>query len=103
MKTGECHLINEPAPSDLASMQSNQKLKVLKGPGFNVGYLAMNVKKALSKNLLVRKAINLALNKKVLYKSDLYGECDSCKKPSSTLYGPIMKRQIHIPLQFEKG
>ena len=81
LKTGECHLINEPAPSDLASMQSNQKLKVLKGPGFNVGYLAMNVKKGPFKNLLVRKAINLALNKKSYIKAIYMGNAIPAKNP----------------------
>jgi dipeptide transport system substrate-binding protein len=81
LKTGECHLINEPAPSDLASMEKNKNLKVLKGPGFNIGYLAMNVKKGPFKNILVRKAINLALNKKSYIKAIYMGNAIPAKNP----------------------
>ena len=64
LKAGECHLIIEPAPADLKSMQADGRLKVLQGPGLNVGYLAINTAKKPFDNVLVRRAINHALNKK---------------------------------------
>ncbi|MDC0253641.1 ABC transporter substrate-binding protein [Bacteriovoracales bacterium] len=81
LKTGECHLINEPAPSDLTSIEKNKGLKVLKGAGFNVGYLAMNVKKGPFKNVLVRKAINMALNKNSYIKAIYMGNAILAKNP----------------------
>lgn len=63
LKTGECHLIIEPSPADIPAMKSNKELKVISGASLNVGYLAINTQKKPFDNLLVRKAINHALNK----------------------------------------
>jgi len=63
LKTGECHLIIEPAPNDIPAIKKDVKLKVMEAPGMNVGYLAMNVSKKPFDDLYVRRAINHALNK----------------------------------------
>lgn len=64
LKTNECHLIIDPAPQDLKAMEKNESLIVLKKPGLNVGYVAMNTQKAPFDNILVRKAVHHALNRK---------------------------------------
>ncbi len=81
LKTGECHLIIEPAPADVASMKKNIKLKVLEGAGLNVGYLAMNVKKKPFDNVNVRKAINLALNRQAYIDAIYLGNAKIAKNP----------------------
>jgi dipeptide transport system substrate-binding protein len=63
LKTGECHLVIEPAPADLEAMRADSKLKVLSAAGLNVGYLSMNTLKKPFDNLMVRKAVAHALNK----------------------------------------
>jgi dipeptide transport system substrate-binding protein len=81
LKAGECDLIAEPAPADIAGLRSNDNIKVLNGSGLNVGYLAMNVEKAPLDNVLVRQAINHALNKKS-YIDDIYlGNAMVAKNP----------------------
>lgn len=62
LKTGECHLIAEPAPNDLKLMKSISSIQVAAEPGANVGYLAINVKKKPFDNLKVRQAIAYSLN-----------------------------------------
>ena len=73
LKTGECHLIIEPAPADIASMQKNENIKVLSNAGLNIGYLAMNTAKKPFDNILVRKAVNHALNKESYIKAIYLG------------------------------
>ena len=77
LKTGECHLIIEPNPADIASMKLNKKASS-SASGLNIAYLAMNTKKAPFNNVLVRKAINYALNKKSYLKAIYRGKCYHC-------------------------
>jgi dipeptide transport system substrate-binding protein len=63
IKTGECHLIAEPAPSDYQQFVDDKNLKVTSKAGMNIGFLAFNVTKKPFDNLAVRKAIAHALNR----------------------------------------
>lgn len=81
LKTGECHLIIEPAPADLEDMQSNPRVKLINGPGLNVGYLALNTQKAPFNNPLVRKAIQYALNRQSYIKAIYLGHAMQAKNP----------------------
>ena len=64
LKAGECHFVTLPAISELDNMRANPAVTVISQEGLNVGYLAMNVTKAPFDNVLVRQAINHALNRK---------------------------------------
>src|SRR5690606_5004101 len=81
LKTGECHLIIEPSPADLAAMKTNKDLKVLSGASLNVGYLAMNTQKKPFDNVLVRQAINHALNKQSYIEAIYMGNAEVAKNP----------------------
>lgn len=59
----ECHLLNEPAPQDIEKIQQTKGLEVVQAAGLNVGYLAMNTQKQPFDNVLVRRAMNHALNR----------------------------------------
>jgi dipeptide transport system substrate-binding protein len=63
LKAQECHIAIEPAPTDLEDLKRTEHLSVIESPGLNVGYLAMNTKKAPLDNLKVRQAIHHALNR----------------------------------------
>tara|TARA_R110002072_G_scaffold534_8_gene4256 strand:- start:8496 stop:10082 length:1587 start_codon:yes stop_codon:yes gene_type:complete len=81
LKAGECHLIIEPAPADLAAMKKDKSLKVIQGSGLNVGYLAMNTQKKPFDNLLVRKAINMTLNRKTYIDAIYLGNAQVAVNP----------------------
>lgn len=81
LKTNECHLIIEPAPADLTAMKANKSLLVMNGAGLNVGYLAMNTSRKPYNNVLVRRAINHALNKKSYIKAIYLGNAIVAKNP----------------------
>ncbi len=81
LKTGECHLVIEPSPTDLNSMKNDKNLKVISGAGLNVGYLAMNVEKKPFDDERVRKAVNMALNKKSYIDAIYLGNAKTAKNP----------------------
>lgn len=81
LKKGECHFAAHPAPADLSLMKKNSNITVLQAPGMNIGYLAMNVKKKPYDNVLVRQAINYALNKKSYIKAIYLGHAEIAKNP----------------------
>jgi len=81
LKTGECHFIYAPAPSDLPAMKKNAKIKIVEGPGLNIAYLAFNTDKKPFDNLLVRKAISHALNKAAYIKAIYMGHAMVAKNP----------------------
>lgn len=81
MKTGECHVMTYPSPSDIKAMKAHPKLKVLSQEGLNVGYLSMNQFKKPFDNKLVRQAINHALNKKAYIDAIYFGHAKIAKNP----------------------
>lgn len=81
LKTGECHLITEPAPTDLAAMRLESGLKIMNGEGLNVGYLAMNTQKKPFDNALVRQAIHAALNRDAYIEAIYMGNAKKAKNP----------------------
>ncbi len=88
LKTGECHIIIEPSPADIPAIEKNKNLKLLKKPGFNISYLAINTKIKPFDNIKVRKAINHALNKKSYIKAIYLNNADIAKNPlPPTLWG----------------
>ena len=66
LQKGECHVMPYPNPADLPAMKSDAKVTVLEQPGLNVGYLAYNTTKKPFDDVRVRKAINMAINKKAI-------------------------------------
>lgn len=81
LKAGECHLIIEPSPSDLASIKDQPNLKLISGAGLNVGYLAMNTTKKPFDNTDVRRAVSMALNKQSYIDAIYLGNATAAKNP----------------------
>ncbi len=81
LKTGECHLIAEPSPTDLPGIKNNSQLRLVEGPGLNVGYIAMNTEKKPFDNPLVRKAFNHALNRDAYIKTIYLGNAQKAINP----------------------
>ncbi len=115
LKAGECHLIAEPAPADLASLKTTKGLSVFSRPGMNVGYLAFNTQKKPFDNVLVRQAISHAINKKALIDAIYLGNAEVAKNPlpptiwsynKSTKdydYNPEKAKELLKKAGFEKG
>jgi len=66
LQKGECHVMPYPNPADLDAIRKDANVTVLEQPGLNVGYLAYNTTKKPFDDVRVRKAINMAINKKAI-------------------------------------
>ena len=66
LQKGECHVMPYPNPADLDAIRKDPKVTVLEQAGLNVGYLAYNVEKKPFDDVRVRKAVNMAINKKAI-------------------------------------
>ena len=66
LQKGECHVMPYPNPADLDAMRKDPKITVLEQPGLNIGYLAYNTQKKPFDDVRVRKAVNMAINKKAI-------------------------------------
>ncbi|WP_291159368.1 ABC transporter substrate-binding protein, partial [Ensifer sp. SSB1] len=73
LQAGECHVAPYPAPADVAGLKTNPDLNVLEQPGLNVSYLAMNTLIAPFDKLEVRRAINMAIDRKAIVDSVYQG------------------------------
>lgn len=73
LKAGECHFVTLPSIVDLDDMRANKNVLVMSQEGLNVGYLAMNTTKKPFNNILVRRAVNHALNRKMYLDAIYHG------------------------------
>ncbi|MEO7938105.1 MAG: ABC transporter substrate-binding protein, partial [Burkholderiaceae bacterium] len=64
LQKGECNVMPYPNPADVEAMRKDPKITVLEQPGLNVGYLAYNTTKKPFDDVRVRKAVNMAIDKK---------------------------------------
>ena len=81
LKAGECQVMAYPNPADLEAMKSDPNINVVSSEGLNVGYLAYNTKQAPFDKPEVRKALNMALDKKALIDAVYQGNAEVAKNP----------------------
>jgi dipeptide transport system substrate-binding protein len=78
---GECHVMPYPNPADVAEMKSNPDVNVMEQEGLNVGYLAYNTQLAPFDNPMVRKALNMAIDKSAIIDVVFQGSGQAAKNP----------------------
>jgi dipeptide transport system substrate-binding protein len=66
LQKNECQVMPYPNPADLDAMRKDPDIQVLEQPGLNIGYLAYNTQKKPFDDVRVRKAINMAIDKKAI-------------------------------------
>ena len=81
MKAGECHVMPYPNPADLEAMEKDEAINLMKQEGLNVGYLAYNTQMDKFKDVRVRKALNMAINKEAILKAVFQGAGAIAKNP----------------------
>ncbi len=70
--SGSIHVMDGIPPDDVPAIQQNASLKLLGEPGMNIAYLAMNMDHEPFGNVLVRRAVNHAIDKESI-NAALYG------------------------------
>ncbi|WPO99250.1 ABC transporter substrate-binding protein [Pseudomonas sp. HR96] len=66
LRKNECQVTLNPRPADLAALKADPGLKVMEQTGYNLGYIAYNVKRAPLDQLPVRQALDMAVNKQAI-------------------------------------
>ena len=66
LKAGECQVTLFPRPADLESLKKDPNLQMPEQAGFNLGYIAYNVKHKPFDQLEVRQALDMAVNKQAI-------------------------------------
>lgn len=66
VQAGECNVSAYANPSEVESAKKSGKANVLDDAGFNVGYLGYNTEKPDLKDVNVRRALDMAINKDAL-------------------------------------
>lgn len=72
LQAGECHLMPFPNVTDLPKIEADTELKLMELPADNVAFIALNVQKKPFDDVRVRRAVNMAIDKKTLVEA-IYG------------------------------
>jgi peptide/nickel transport system substrate-binding protein len=81
VQSGAVDLADDLDPDSIQMAKGNPNFKVIERPSVNVGYLAMNTKKPLLSNKLVRQAINHAIDKQTIINTIFRGLAIPAKSP----------------------
>ncbi len=81
LQKAECHVMPYPNPADLEAIRKDPAIQVIEQAGLNVGYLAYNTTKKPFDDVRVRKAINMAINKKAIIDGVYLGTGIAAKNP----------------------
>jgi dipeptide transport system substrate-binding protein len=66
LQKNECQVMPYPNPADLEAIRKDTNVVLMEQPGLNIGYLAYNTQKKPFDDVRVRKALNMAMNKKAI-------------------------------------
>ncbi len=90
MLAGNLHVMDNPDSNHIKTIEQKlgAKAQLLKAPGFNIGYLALNQEKKPFDNVKVRQAIAHAINKEAIVSTVYNGYAKAAKNPMPpTLWG----------------
>ena len=66
LQKNECQVMPYPNPADLDAIRKDSNVTIVEQAGLNVGYLAYNTQKKPFDDVRIRKAVNMAINKKAI-------------------------------------
>ena len=81
LKAGECHIMPYPNAADVEGLKADPNLTVTQQEGLNVAYLAYNTQQAPFDKAEVRKALNMAINKKAIIDAVFQGAASPATNP----------------------
>ena len=81
LQSGAVDLVDDLDPDSIQMAKANPNFKMIDRPSINVGYLAINTKKPILSNKLVRQAISHAIDKQTIIKTIFRGLAIPAKNP----------------------
>ena len=100
LKAGECHIMSQPKPQDIAGLRADPALKMDSAPGFNIGYLSYNTEKTQTAKPEVRQALDMAINRKAIIDAVYQGQGQEASNPfpaSLWSYNSSLKNAAYSP------
>lgn len=99
--SGECDVMLDPPKSQYDLLVNNPDLNIFQKPGLNTGYITFNTAKAPLDNVIVRRALSMAIDRKRIVAAvfgDLGTENNSLLPPSMTpFHNPQVKTPAYDP------
>src|SRR5260363_243551 len=81
LKSNECQISVYPRLVDIAALQSDPNIEVLSKPAFGMSYVAYNVTHPPLDKVLVRRALDMAINKKAIIDAVYEGRAQAAVAP----------------------
>ena len=81
LQKGECQISAYPRPADLQGIRANPALAMPSQAGFNLGYLAYNVKHKPLDKVEARQALDMVINKKAIMEAIYQGAGEPATNP----------------------
>ena len=81
LKRNECQVMSYPNPADIADLKKDADIAMPSQAGFNLGYLSYNVTHKPLDNVDVRRALDMAINKKAIIESVYQGAGQPAQAP----------------------
>jgi len=81
LKRGECQVMSYPRPADIPQIKADSSLALPSQVGFNLGFIAYNTTKKPLDNVLVRRALDMSINKKAIIDSVYQGAGQAATNP----------------------
>ncbi len=80
-KAGDCQVLGDPAPADIASLKQDADVNVLQTERLDVAYLAYNTTQKPFDNAKVREALNMAIDRHALIDALYGGQASVARSP----------------------
>ncbi|KAA6204415.1 MAG: ABC transporter substrate-binding protein [Candidatus Tokpelaia sp.] len=81
LKAGECDLVRSPPLNEMGALRAAGTIKVLEQPGLNLSFFAWNMTRPPFDKVAVRRALNMAVDRKAIASIIFYGEAEMAKNP----------------------
>ncbi|WP_042688313.1 ABC transporter substrate-binding protein, partial [Candidatus Glomeribacter gigasporarum] len=102
-KANECQVMSYPRSVDIAGLEADPNLQVFSQPGFNMGYLAYNVTHKPLNDVRVRRALDMAINKKAMIDAVYEGHAQIAIAPMPPLQWSYDKTLQDAPRDLEQA
>jgi dipeptide transport system substrate-binding protein len=103
LKRGECQVMSYPRPADIPQVKADPSLAMPSEVGFNLGILGYNTTKKPLDNVLVRRALDMSVNKKAIIESVYQGAGQIATNPMPPTQWGYDKHLKDAPYDVDKA